>query len=403
MHKLAKVILGISGGIAAYKIPFLIRLFKKKQIDVQVVATHNALRFVTPLTLEILSQSKIYNDIFSRPEKYETQHISITDTADAMIIAPATANVIAKIAHGIADDALTTTYLSFNKTVFIAPAMNTRMLTHPATIENLNKLKSRGNKIIEPESGSLACGDSGKGRMAEPETIFRFVIDYFQKQQYLKSKKVLITAGPTLEPIDPIRYISNYSTGKMGFALAETFNNVGADVILVSGPVNLQPPADITVESVLTASEMYYACLKYFDKCDIIIMAAAVADYTPENLATNKIKKNNQPLTITLKQTIDILSELGKRKQKHQILVGFALETENHLENAKNKLFQKNADCIILNPLDKDSGFSVDTNKITCLTRNKIQHYPLMSKRLAAEEIVHFIINNFITTENKPK
>lgn len=396
MSKLNKVIIGISGGIAAYKIPLLIRLFQRQNIAVQVVATKNALNFVTPLTLEVLSQTKLYSDVFEQPEKYDTRHISITDDADAMIVAPATANVLAKFAHGIADDALTTTYLSFEKTVFIAPAMNTKMYQHPATVENINKLRSRGVYFIEPEEGFLACGTIGIGRMAEPEAIFQSVINFFASAQILKNKKVLVTAGPTYEPIDPVRYIGNHSSGKMGYAIAEAFIQAGATVKLITGPVHLTPPAGVAVEAVITADQMLQACLRQASEFDIIVMAAAVADYTPEIRSEHKLKKQQDILTVTLRPTADILAELGKQKKHHQILIGFALETEHHLEYARKKLIEKKADCIILNPLEKDSGFGTDTNKITFVTQSTTLELPLMSKKDAAREIVNFIYEHFI-------
>lgn len=396
MSKLNKVIIGISGGIAAYKIPLLIRLFQRQNIAVQVVATKNALNFVTPLTLEVLSQTKLYSDVFEQPEKYDTRHISITDDADAMIVAPATANVLAKFAHGIADDALTTTYLSFEKTVFIAPAMNTKMYQHPATVENINKLRSRGVYFIEPEEGFLACGTIGIGRMAEPEAIFQSVINFFASAQILKNKKVLVTAGPTYEPIDPVRYIGNHSSGKMGYAIAEAFIQAGATVKLITGPVHLTPPAGVAVEAVITADQMLQACLRQASEFDIIVMAAAVADYTPEIRSEHKLKKQQDILTVTLRPTVDILAELGKQKKHHQILIGFALETEHHLEYARKKLIEKKADCIILNPLEKDSGFGTDTNKITFVTQSTTLELPLMSKKDAAREIVNFIYEHFI-------
>jgi phosphopantothenoylcysteine decarboxylase / phosphopantothenate---cysteine ligase len=398
MTELKNVIVGISGGIAAYKIPMLIRLFRKNHIDVKVVCTQNALRFVTPLTLETLSENTVYSDTFQDNEEYSTAHISITDKADAMIIAPATANIIAKCAAGIADDALSTTFLSFNKQVFIAPAMNTKMWEHQSTQQNIQTLKKRGVIFIEPEKGFLACGYEGKGRMAEPDHIFSSVLDDYNSNTLLKGKKVLVTAGPTHEPIDPVRFIGNRSSGKMGFALAEAFAGAGASVTLVTGPVGLQPEhPDINVIQVQTAKEMLDACQRFFSKSDMTIMAAAVADFSPEKKSSSKIKKANQPLILSLKPTIDILETLGKQKKKKQLLVGFALETDNELSNARKKLQNKNLDCIVLNSLnDPDSGFEFDTNKITIITKNETKEFPLKSKKDAAKDILDFIAHNLI-------
>ncbi len=393
MQQPKNIIVGISGGIAAYKVPSLIRLFCKNNTEVKVVCTKNALEFVTPLTLETLSGNKVYSDMFRDNEEYSTAHISITDRADALIVAPATANIIAKFAHGIADDALSTTYLSFNGKVFIAPAMNTKMWNHPATQENIQILKERGNIFIEPDSGFLACGYEGKGRMAEPEFIYTRIIDTYKTTGFLVGRKVLITAGPTYEPIDPVRFIGNRSSGKMGFALAEAFAAAGAQVELVTGPVQMQlSHPNIETEYVQTAGEMLSACLKKFPDSDITVMAAAVADFTPELPVTSKMKKSEIPVTLKLKPTVDILKELGKRKKKSQILIGFALETDNEIVHATTKLQNKNLDCIVLNSLkDPGSGFEVETNKVTIIGHNIFREIPLKNKRLVAEDIVLFI------------
>ncbi len=398
MSKPGNIIIGISGGIAAYKTPLLIRLCKKAGFSVKVVCTRNALHFVTPLTLETLSQEKVYSDVFSDTEEYTTEHISLTDKADAMIVAPATANIIAKFAHGIADDALSTTFLSFNKQVFIAPAMNTKMYENEATQKNIDTLKKRGVIFIEPDSGFLACGYDGKGRMSEPEQIFTTVMGFYDNMSLFLNKNVLVTAGPTQEPIDPVRFIGNRSSGKMGFALAEAFALQGARVTLISGPVNISTThPNIQLIPVKTADEMFDACKKAFPKNQLTVMSAAVADYAPAQPANSKLKKHNQKLQIELKPTPDILKYLGSLKKKNQILVGFALESDNETKNAIQKLNNKNLDCIVLNSLkDKGSGFEVDTNKVTILTPDTSLQLPLMSKKETAMQIVNFIAEKLI-------
>lgn len=398
MSGLKHIIVGISGGIAAYKIPMLIRLFRKNNIDVKVVSTKNALEFVTPLTLQTLSENTVYFDVFSGDEEYSTAHISITDRADAMIVAPATANIIAKFAAGIADDALSTTFLSFNKHIFIAPAMNTKMWEHPSTRHNITILKQRGVHFIEPETGFLACGYDGSGRMSEPEQIFDYIMNFYAIPNQLSGKNVLVTAGPTFEPIDPVRYIGNKSSGKMGFAVAEAFAAAGSNVTLISGPVHLQKShQNIKLIQVQTAGEMFTECKKVFAGQDITVMTAAVADFTPVHPEKSKIKKSSEEMTVQLKPTDDILEHLGKIKKKHQILVGFALETDNERANAIKKLNNKNLDCIVLNSLrDKGSGFDFDTNKVTILTKEEVLELPLKSKTEVAKDLVNFIVSKLL-------
>lgn len=395
MNKPQRVIIGISAGIAAYKIPFLIRLFRKANVEVKVVLTKNALEFVTPLTLETLSENKVYVDMFENAEQYTTGHISITDWADCMIVAPATANVLAKFASGIADDALSTTFLSFNKKVFVAPAMNTKMLENQATQHNIKVLQTRGVEFIEPAHGFLACGYDGKGRMEEVDAIFSFVMNFYANKNIFNGKKVLITAGPTYEPIDPVRFIGNHSTGKMGFALAQVFADLGAEVVLVKGPTSVEPNLNcVKLINVNTAAEMFENCMNFAQNSDIIIMAAAVADYTPLVVSEQKIKKNENSFSIELAKTKDILFELGKVKKSNQFIVGFALETNNEIENAKGKLNNKNADAIVLNSLsDNGSGFGYDTNKISILDKDGIFEFDLKSKTEVAKDIVSYIIN----------
>jgi phosphopantothenoylcysteine decarboxylase/phosphopantothenate--cysteine ligase len=398
MHLPQNVIIGISGGIAAYKTLSLIRLFKKNGIGVKVVVTQNALQFITKLSVETLSENSVYSDVFENLEEYSTGHISITDKADCLIVAPATANIIGKFASGIADDALSTSYLSFNKDVFIAPAMNTKMWNHPANQANIKTLTQRGVQFIQPVDGFLACGYEGQGRMEEPEEIFKKVISFYSKDEPFSRKKIIVTAGPTYEAIDAVRFIGNHSSGKMGYAIAQDFAEKGAQVTLISGPVDISiAHPNITVINVNNASEMYEQCMKHFPQNEIMVMAAAVADYTPEVQIAGKLKKNEDTLNIRLKPTVDILKEMGKQKQASQILVGFALESNNEIENAKEKLLRKNADCIILNSLnDQGSGFHVDTNKVTIIDKNKITEIPLKTKSEIAKDIVSYIFNTFI-------
>lgn len=399
MLKGKNIIIGISGGIAAYKCANLIRLLKKAGADVKVIVTRNALEFITHTTLETLSGNKIYDKVFGSENDYSTQHISLTDWGDLFIVAPATANIIGKFANGIADDALSTAFMAFNKPVFVAPAMNVKMYEHFAFQKNLNILRENKINIIDSSEGYLACGYEGKGRMGEPEKILEFVTSFFKNDLPLKGKKVLITAGPTYEPIDPVRFIGNHSSGKMGFALAENFAAKGAEVTLVSGPVALSVKNTLIQRiNIVTAEQMLIECLKYFKKSDITIMAAAVADYAPATVASNKIKKTSNNKSIELKPTTDILAEIGKIKKNNQILVGFALETENETENAKAKLTKKNLDFIVLNSLnEKGAGFGYDTNKISVIHKSgNPTFFELKSKEIVAEDIVSIIITKYL-------
>ncbi len=395
MLKNKKIIVGISGGIAAYKTPELIRQLIKQGAQVQVVTTQNALQFVTQMTLETVSQHAIYTDVFGVKNEYNTEHVALSDWADCMLIAPATANIIGKFAHGIADDALSTAYLAFDKPVFLAPAMNVRMYKHPALQENLQNLQRIGVHIIEPTEGELACGISGKGRMEEPAEIVRYLNDFYTEKK-LAGKQILITAGPTYEKIDPVRFIGNYSSGKMGFALAETCAQQGAQVTLVAGPVQLQTKhANITRIDVESAGEMYEAATINFAKQDVAILCAAVADFSPATQANVKIKREKNDLHIELKPTKDIAAELGKMKTAQQTLVGFALETNDEEINALGKMQRKNFDFIVLNSLqDKDACFGVDTNKVTIYSKNgEKQVFSLKSKTEVAKDIVEAIVN----------
>lgn len=390
-----KIIVGITGGIAAYKAAILIRLLIKKGAEVQVLMTPFAEKFITPLTLSTLSQKPVLK-MFYNPENGDwNSHVDLGLWADAFIIAPATANSIGKAANGIADNLLLTTYLSAKCPVFWAPAMDLDMFKHPAVTKNISTLKSFGNYIIDAETGELASGLEGKGRMAEPENIVSYVENFFNEKKKLQRYKVLITAGPTYENIDPVRFIGNRSSGKMGFALAEIFAEYNADVTLISGPVNIKTKnQNIKTISVQSAEEMYTETKKHFSKNDIIIFAAAVADYTPENPYQSKIKKKTDKLHINLKPTKDIAKELSTHKTQKQITVGFALETDNELVNAQNKIKKKNFDFIVLNSLkDEGAGFGFNTNKISIIDKdNNIKRFELKSKTEVAKDILNKVL-----------
>jgi len=393
-----RIILGISGGIAAYKIPELIRLFVKAGAEVQVVVTKNALEFVTRLTLETVSKHKIYVDPFAEVNAYLTEHISITDWGDLFIIAPATADVLGKFAGGIADDALSTTFLAFNKPVFMVPAMNWKMYTHPGVQKNMEYLREIGVRFLEPTEGELACGDFGKGRMEEPAAIFKTVSDYISKQQSWAGKKIMITAGPTYEKIDPVRFIGNYSSGKMGFALAEACAERGAEVLLIVGPVALKTSyPNIRRVDVESAAQMFEAATDGFGEMDAAILCAAVADFTPAQTFETKTKRGENDLLLQLKPTEDIAAALGESKKDGQVLVGFALETDQEEKNARSKLERKNLDFIVLNSLnDSGAGFRHETNKITILNKDgDILDFPLKTKKEVAEDILNMLAKYF--------
>ena len=395
------ILVGISGGIAAYKIPELIRLLKKAGAEVQVATTKHALEFVTCLTLQTVSGHKVYSDVFAAINEHSTEHISLPDWADLMVVAPATANVLCKMAHGIADDALTTTFAAMRKPVVIAPAMNTNMYNSPATQEAIRVLAQWDNiTMLDAASGELACGTSGKGRMQEVDVIAA-TIEYALSPKPLQGKHVLITAGPTQEAIDPVRYITNASTGKMGYALARACIKKGASVTLVSGPTQQSMKAweafaPVKVVDVVSSAEMCKATVEAFHEADIAILCAAVADFTPCTVATQKIKKQpgQTQMTIELKTTTDIAATLGTCKKTGQQLVGFALETHDELANAERKMQAKNLDMIVLNSLqDKGAGFGVDTNKVTLLYANGTKKdLPLLLKQEVADIIVDNII-----------
>lgn len=390
-----KIVLGITGSIAAYKACILVRLLIKKGAEVQVVMTPSAKEFITPLTLATLTKKPVVSEFFDRRDGSWHSHVSLGLWADAMLIAPASASTIGKMANGIADNMLVTTYLSMKAPVFVAPAMDLDMYAHPSTQQNLRKLASYGNHIIEPGTGHLASDLEGKGRMEEPERIVEVLEQFFAKQSVLSGKKVLITAGPTYEKIDPVRFIGNYSSGKMGFALAEVCAEQGAEVTLVSGPVTLtaKHPAIHRVD-VESAAEMYEAATHNFPDADIAILCAAVADFTPKVSADKKIKRKGDNLTLELQPTRDIAAALGEVKREGQVMVGFALETNDELDNARKKLKEKNLDFIVMNSLqDKGAGFRVDTNKVTIIDRQGLTAYDTKSKREVAEDIVEFLIH----------
>ncbi len=400
MLKGKKIVLGITGSIAAYKAAILVRLLVKAGAEVQVVMTPAAKEFIAPLTLSTLSGNNVLSEFFNERSGEWNSHVNLGLWADAMIVAPATAATIAKMACGVADNLLVTTYLSMKAPVFVAPAMDLDMFAHPSTTRNLETLKSYGNIIIEPAAGELASHLVGKGRMEEPENIVRCIEEYFFRSSALAGKKVVITAGPTYEKIDPVRFIGNYSSGKMGFALAGECAANGADVTLVAGPVSLETPhPSIKRVNVESAAEMYEATCREFENADAAILCAAVADFTPDNRATEKIKREKGGnLLLELKPTPDIAASLGAAKRPEQRLVGFALETNNAEANARDKLARKNLDFIVLNSLeDKGAGFAVDTNKVTIIDAEKSTRYPLKSKKEVARDIVKHLSTLFVS------
>jgi phosphopantothenoylcysteine decarboxylase/phosphopantothenate--cysteine ligase len=385
------ILIGVSGSIAAYKIPVLVRLLRKAGANVQIIMTPSAKDFVTPLTLSTVSNRPVLTQVF-KPETGEwNSHVELALWADLLLLAPLSANTLAKMAHGIADNLLLTTYLSARTEVMFAPAMDLDMYKHPSTKKNIQTLLDRKHILIEPTEGELASGLCGAGRMEEPENIFRKIKQYFEQFSKLTGKKVMVSAGPTFESIDPVRFIGNHSSGKMGFAIAKELANRGAEVSLIAGPVSLATPVGITNRrNVVSAADMLEVCNECFPKMDIGIMAAAVADFTPQTKEIQKIKKGNVAPVLKLTATKDILLALGNQKQSHQLLVGFALETENEVENALKKLHHKNLDLIVLNSLqDNGAGFGHDTNMITMIDRSEHpQSFGLKSKEEVAKDIV---------------
>ena len=393
-----RIVLIVTGGIAAYKSAILVRGLIKKGAEIQVVMTPKAKEFVTPLTLSTLSKRPVFSSFTDEKDenKVWNNHVELSHWADYIIVAPATSNTLSKMINGLCDNLAIAVYGSAKCPVFIAPAMDLEMYQHEATQKNLKKLASIGNKIIPSEFGELASGLIGEGRMAEPEKIIQYMERDIQQSLPLNGKKVLITAGPTFEPIDPVRYIGNHSSGKMGFALAEIAHSLGANVYLISGPTHLSnPDPNINLYRVTTAQEMYEVSHEFFDNSDIAICAAAVADYRPKKVNKEKIKNQSSKLVIELEKTPDILASFGKKKKNH-VLIGFALETEREKKHALEKLEQKNLDFIVLNSLnDKGSGFTLDTNKITIISKNKEEkRYPVKSKVEVAQDIFTFILKN---------
>ena len=384
------ILLGVSSSIAAYKAAGLASALVKQHANVEVVMTENATKFVTPLVFEQLTGRRAMVDTFDRNFSHQVEHISLATRTDLVIVAPATANVAAKLAHGLADDMLTTSILACKCPKLIAPAMNTNMYENPVTQDNLDILRRYGWEVIEPASGRLACGTTGKGKMPEPEDLMQHILRHLAMPHDLEGKKVLVTAGPTQEALDPVRYLTNHSTGKMGYAIAKMAMLRGADVTLVSGPTNIAPPPFVKVVNIKSAQDMFEAVSANAPDMDFIFKAAAVADYTPATYADNKMKKKDGDLSIPLKRTQDILKHLGEHRIPGQVICGFSMETENMLENSRAKLTKKNVDMICANNLKQSgAGFGVDTNIITLITKDDVTELPLLSKEEAANAILN--------------
>lgn len=389
------VVLAVTGSIAAYKIAGLASMLKKMDCNVHVLMTQNATNFINPITFETLTGNKCLIDTFDRNFQYSVEHVSIAKQADVVLVAPASANVIGKIAGGIADDMLTTTVMACASRcpVIIAPAMNTNMFRNPIVQDNLKKLARFGYICIQPDTGYLACGDTGEGKMPSENDLLWYILKEIACEKDLVGKKVLVTAGPTREKLDPVRFISNHSTGKMGYAIAKMCMLRGAEVTLVSGPVSIEPPKFVNVVNITSAKDMFDAVTEKYDETDIVIKAAAVADYRPTNPADEKVKKKDGDLSIPLERTDDILKYLGEHK-KNQVLCGFSMETENMLENSKAKLEKKNLDMIVANNLKvSGAGFGTDTNIVTMITKNEIQELEIMSKEDVANAIIDKLLN----------
>ena len=392
MLKGKTVVLGVTGSIAAYKIASLASMLVKKQVNVHVIMTQNATNFINPITFETLTGHKCLVDTFDRNFEFQVEHVSLAKQADVVMIAPASANVIGKLAHGIADDMLTTTLLACRCPKFLSPAMNTAMYENPMVQDNLKILKKYGYKVITPASGYLACGDTGSGKMPEPEILFQYIERELAGPKDLTGKKVLVTAGPTQENIDPVRYITNHSSGKMGYAVAKAAMLRGAEVTLVSGQTALTPPMFVDYVQITTAEEMYQAVTSRSDEQDIIIKAAAVADYRPKTVYENKVKKQDGQMSIELERTRDILAYLGEHKRENQFLCGFSMETENMIGNSRAKLQKKNLDMVAANNVKVEgAGFQGDTNVMTLITQDQEIALPLMSKEEVADKILDTI------------
>lgn len=393
MLKGKTVVLGVTGGIAAYKIASLASMLVKQHADVQVIMTENATNFITPTTFETLTGNKCLVDTFDRNFQFQVEHVALAKRADIFMIAPATANVIAKVAHGLADDMLTTTFLACKKPKYIVPAMNTQMYENPITQDNLDICRRYGMHVVEPASGYLACGDTGAGKMPEPELLMEYIMQELAFEKDMAGKKVLVTAGPTREAIDPVRYITNHSTGKMGYAIAQAAARRGAEVILVSGPVNLKAPLGVKLVPVTSAGEMFQAVTEASSSQDVIIKAAAVADYRPKYVGTEKTKKKDGDMNLEMERTDDILAWLGNHRQPGQVLCGFSMETENMLENSQAKLEKKHVDMIVANNLKTaGAGFGTDTNVVTIITKEGAEELAMMTK----EQVAHQLLNRIM-------
>ena len=394
MLKGKTVVLGVTGGIAAYKIANLASMLVKQHANVRVIMTQNATNFITSTTFETLTGKKCLVDTFDRNFEFQVEHVSLAKQADIFMIAPATANVIAKVAHGLADDMLTTTFLACRSPKYIVPAMNTQMYENPITQDNLKLCRKYGMHVIEPASGYLACGDTGAGKMPEPETLFEYILQELACEKDLAGKKVLVTAGPTREAIDPVRYITNHSTGKMGYAIARAAARRGAEVTLVSGPVDLKAPLGVRLVPVISAKDMFDAVTSVSAEQDAIIKAAAVADYRPAVVGAEKTKKSDGNMNIELERTDDILAWLGAHRREGQVLCGFSMETQNMLENSRAKLAKKNVDMIVANSLrTAGAGFGTDTNLVTVITKDGAEELELMSKDQVAHELLNRIFD----------
>lgn len=393
MFENKSIIIGVSGGIAAYKTAYLVSALSKTEADVNVIMTENACEFISPLVFETLTGNKCYVDTFDRNFKFDVEHISLAKKADIFMIAPATANVIAKIANGIADDMLTTTFLASKCKKIVSPAMNTAMFENQITQDNIAKLKKYGIGVVEPQNGLLACGDTGAGKMPEPDFLFDVIEREIAREKDMLCKKVLVTAGATMESLDPVRFLTNHSSGKMGFAIAKEAMLRGAEVTVVKANTTAEIPNFVKIVEASSAKDMFDAVTALSDQQDIIVKAAAVADYTPESYVDSKIKKKDGDLSIPLKRTMDILKYLGENKKEGQFLCGFSMETDNMLENSKAKLSKKNADMIVANNLkDAGSGFKTDTNAVTLITRDGHRSLELKSKAEVAKEIFDEIL-----------
>lgn len=393
MLKGKTVVLGVTGSIAAYKIANLASMLVKAHCDVHVIMTKNATNFINPITFETLTNHKCLVDTFDRNFEFQVEHVSLAQKADLMMIAPASANVIGKVAHGIADDMLTTTIMACSGKVIFSPAMNTHMYENPILQDNLKILKKYGYEIVDPAVGYLACGDTGAGKMPEPETLYQYILRDLAREKDLKGLKIMVTAGPTQESIDPVRYITNHSSGKMGYAIARNAMQRGADVTLVSGPVALAPVPFVRTIPVTTAQEMFEAVRDNLDAQDILIKSAAVADYRPSQVSEEKVKKSDGEMSIELERTQDILGYVARHRREDQVICGFSMETQNMLENSRKKLDKKNLDMIAANNLkDAGAGFATDTNLITIITEKEEKALPLLTKDEAAHELLSYIL-----------